>query len=187
MRIANVYIEQSLSAGESIQLPEEASRHVSKVLRMREGQLIRLFNGQGGWFQAKIVSTTKKQTCVELQEHIKGQPQSPLQITLAQGISRSQHMDYTLQKAVELGVNKVVPLETEHSNVKLNDERRLNKIRHWQKIIIGACEQSGRSTIGEMNAVEKTEVTKVFTQWFHVYCCDFRLTAECSRVTQRLV
>ena len=150
MRIPNVYIEQSLSLNESLTLSDEAFRHVSKVLRMRVGDRVKLFNGRGGWYLAEIESSSKKQTSVRIVEHCPGLTETKLEITLVQGISRAQHMDYTLQKSVEMGVTRIVPVQTDYGNVKLDQERRDNKRRHWQKIIIGACEQSGRDTLPEL-------------------------------------
>jgi 16S rRNA (uracil1498-N3)-methyltransferase len=147
MREPRLYLDQELQCDQTISLPDEQIHHVSRVLRMRSGQRMWLFNGNGGSYLAEIVLINKRQLEVRLLEFSDQDCESGLQITLLQGISRSQHMDYTLQKAVELGVKKIVPLITEFSNVQLDQNKTEKKLLHWQKIIINACEQCGRTIL----------------------------------------
>ena len=147
MREPRVYLAQELQCDQTISLPDEQMHHVSRVLRMRSGQRMWLFNGNGGSYLAEIVSINKRELGVRLLEFSDKDCESALQITPLQGISRSQHMDYTLQKAVELGVKRIVPLITEFGNVQLDQKKTEKKLQHWQKIIINACEQCGRTIL----------------------------------------
>jgi len=150
MREPRIYVEQALDCGQTMALQQDASHHVSRVLRMRVGRRLWLFNGRGGNYLAEIVSISRHQVDVTLLEFNDEQQESTLKITLAQGVSRTQHMDYTLQKAVELGVSKIVPVITEFGNVQFDQQREQKKLLHWQLIIISACEQSGRNSVPEI-------------------------------------
>lgn len=153
MKNRRIYIAQNLQAGERFELPKNAAHHLSTVLRVRPGEMLSLFNGRGGEYQAEIVALEKRAVTVEVLEHDLIERESPLKITLLQSLSRGQKMDLTIQKAVELGVQRIVPLATERSNVKLSDERQEKRVQHWQGIIISACEQCGRNQIPELMPV----------------------------------
>lgn len=109
-------------------LADEAAHHVARVLRLRTGHPLILFNGRGGEYEAEISSVDKRFVEVLINEYREGDKESPLCITLAQGISRGQKMDFILQKAVELGVERIVPVMTEHGNVRLDDQRQQKKL-----------------------------------------------------------
>lgn len=151
MRLPRFYVNVELKLGAAVELPKETSHYVRQVLRLREGSPVILFNGSGGEFKGKI-SVNNKQTTVMLEEFSDLSVESPLHIHLGQGISRGEKMDYVVQKAVELGVTEITPLFTERCGVKLDDERAEKRLDHWQKIIISACEQSGRNKIPLINA-----------------------------------
>ena len=118
-----------------------------RVLRCRRDDDITLFNGQGGSYTGSIISISSALVEVEIRDFMPGTTEPALIITLALGISRSAHMDYALQKSVELGVSAIVPLFTERCNVKLDNKRMETRMEHWRKIIIHACEQSGRNSL----------------------------------------
>ena len=139
MREPRIYVDLTLESDLQLSLPLSATHHLSKVLRKRIGQRISLFNGLGGSYLAEIVSISKRQVEVRLLAFREERRESRLHLTLAQGVSRSHHMDYTLQKAVELGVSRIVPLITEFGNVHLEDQGAEKKLLHWKKIVIGAC------------------------------------------------
>ena len=147
-----IYVDCALVCDDKFILPESASHHISRVLRRQVGHHIWLFNGQGGKYLAEIVSINKYQVEVTLLEFLDEQTESKLQITLAQSISKAQHMDYALQKAVELGVNRIVPIINEYGNVQIKQQREEKKLLHWQKIIVSACEQCGRNFIPELSS-----------------------------------
>lgn len=150
MRKSRIYIDQRLQTDSDLALAEAASHHVARVLRLRSGHPLILFNGLGGEYDAEIISINKRSVAVRIRKFREVDNESPLAITLIQGISRGQKMDFTLQKAVELGVNRIVPIFTEHGNVRLDESRLRKKTEHWQAIIIGACEQCGRNKIPEL-------------------------------------
>lgn len=151
MRQSRIYVDTELASNLMLTLPKEQAHYVAVVLRMKVGQELVIFNGRGGSYKAKLVSADKRSVVVELGKFQNEEYESPLCLTLAQGISRGQHMDYTIQKAVELGVSKIVPLFTEHGNVRLDEQRTAKRMQHWEKIIISACEQSGRNRLPELS------------------------------------
>lgn len=152
MRLTRIFADAPLTCNETLDLPQAASHHLSKVLRMRPDQQIQVFNGRGGYYSALITAIGKRSVTIVPLEFFAEQRESSLEITLAQGISRGQHMDYTVQKAVELGVTKIVPLVSEFSNVHLDRDRAENKLAHWRSIIIHACEQCGRTRVPEISS-----------------------------------
>ncbi len=152
MRNIRIYTDAPLSVSTRVILPKEASHHLLRVLRCRRGDEITLFNGKGGCFSGRIISNSSHVAEVEIMHFEQEASDSILTITLGLGISRSLHMDYAVQKSVELGVSTIVPLFTERSNVKLDRKRVQTRLEHWGKIIIHACEQSGRNTLPVLNA-----------------------------------
>ncbi|WP_298773215.1 16S rRNA (uracil(1498)-N(3))-methyltransferase [uncultured Shewanella sp.] len=147
MRTPRIYHSASLTIAQECQLDEEAAVHVGRVLRMTEGEQVRLFNGDGNDYLAHIQAASKKNVTVIITSSTLNQAESPLNLHLGQVISRGDRMDFTLQKSVELGVNTITPLFSERCGVKLSGERLDKKIQQWQKIVISACEQSGRSHV----------------------------------------
>ncbi|ABA56656.1 16S rRNA (uracil(1498)-N(3))-methyltransferase [Nitrosococcus oceani] len=147
MRVPRVYFPLSLSIGSSVSLDERALQYVIRVLRLRLGAQLRLFDGRGAEYQAVLETIEKRAVKVRILERIEHHVESPLHIILGQGISRGERMDYALQKAVELGVSRIIPLLTERSAVNLSAERAEKRLRHWQGVIISACEQCGRNYI----------------------------------------
>lgn len=146
-----IYQHSEFTLNENIKLSDDAFAHTVRVLRLVEGDEIALFNGQENCqYIAKLIDVKKKHAQVKIirQEVITNE--SPLNIHLGQGISRGDRMDFTLQKSVELGVNKITPLFTERCGVKLSGERLSKKKEQWQKIVISACEQSGRCIVPEV-------------------------------------
>lgn len=147
MRTIRVFVDRPLTCNIPVELSAEASHHVATVLRMRKGEVLEVFNGEGGSYRARIAGRGRGTVTIEPFEFDALEREAPLSITLAQGISRSQHMDYTLQKAVELGVRRIVPLVTAFSNVRLADARVPRRLQHWRSVIISACEQCGRNAV----------------------------------------
>lgn len=150
MRVPRIFHPETLTSSSHIVLEPNAARHVAKVLRLGNGASLRLFDGNGGEYSATIHEVGKREVTVAVAEHRPTEVESPLHVTLAQGISKGERMDFTLQKAVELGVKRIVPLSTEHSVVNLKGERRERKLDHWRGVIISACEQCGRNTLPEL-------------------------------------
>ncbi len=150
MRKTRVYTKSVLAVNTIVTLHDEAAHHLGNVLKARSGDSVILFNGTGGSFDGEILSVERKAITIRLLHFNPTDNESPLTLTLAQGISRGQHMDYTVQKAVELGVTRIVPLFTEFSNVRLEEDRARKRREHWEKIITAACEQSGRNRLPEL-------------------------------------
>lgn len=151
MRSTRFYHDVDIPGG-CIELTESAAHHARDVLRLREGDRIALFNS-GSEFAATIVSIGKGGVSVEIGAAIKPMPESPLRVVLGQAISVGDKMDFTLQKAVELGVHALQPLTSERSVVKLSAERAEKRLAHWQGVVIAAAEQCGRSHVPTVVAV----------------------------------
>ncbi len=148
MRNPRIYQPGKINVNATLTLSDDAFGHVIRVLRLKSGDTITLFNGEESCeYQAKLTSVTKKLAQVTIIAQHESNKESPLNIHLGQGISRGDKMDFTLQKSVELGVNTITPLFTERCGVKLTLERLQKKRQQWQKIVISACEQSGRTSI----------------------------------------
>lgn len=147
MRIPRIYHPEPLAIDTVVALTAEAATHVARVLRLRLGAGVILFNGKGGEFQATLESIERRCVTARIGAYVGRDVESPLEIVLAQGISRGERMDYVVQKAVELGVASIVPVVTDFCSVKLTQERLDKRQQHWQAIALSACEQSGRNRV----------------------------------------
>jgi 16S rRNA (uracil1498-N3)-methyltransferase len=153
MRISRLYINQALKSEQEIVLAKDAAHYLINVLRLRVGAELILFNGEGGEYTARLIVADKKAAKLKLLEYQEIERESSLELTLVQAISRPEHMNYTIQKAVELGVTRIVPLITKRSPPI--DKTKINKReQHWQKIIISACEQCGRNRLPILDQVQ---------------------------------
>ena len=147
MRLSRVYQAQKLSNGATINLERETAHYLSRVLRLRPGDTVNLFNSDDGEFAAELVEIGKQQAVVRLKEPVENQADPELSIHLGLGLSRGERMDYAVQKSTELGVASITPLVTDYCEVRVNQERAQNRQAHWQRVAISACEQCGRSKI----------------------------------------
>ncbi len=145
------YVDSPLRAGGTCQLPEDAAHHALHVMRLREGDDATLFNGQGGEYAARVASMQKLRIALDVLEHRAIERESPLQMALVQGVSSSDRMDYTVRKAVELGVATIYPVLATRSVARPKGERADSRRAHWQKVAISACEQCGRNRIPEVH------------------------------------
>jgi 16S rRNA (uracil1498-N3)-methyltransferase len=150
-----LYCDLPLAPGAEVALPEAAAHHAVSVLRLQVGDTLHLFNGEGGEYAATLVAANKREARVRLLEFLAAERESPVDITLALGISAGERMDYSLQKATELGVSSIQPLATERSVVKLAGERADKRLQHWQHVVIAACEQCGRNRVPAVAPVRK--------------------------------
>jgi 16S rRNA (uracil1498-N3)-methyltransferase len=150
MRIPRVYLPLPLASGARLVLDEAASGHLLRVLRLKPGAPLVVFNGQGGEYGATLIGTEGRAAAVLLGDFTADERESALAVTLAQGISRGERMDYTLQKSVEIGVARIVPLETEFGQVRLEGSRLERRRKHWSGIIANAAEQCGRTRLPEL-------------------------------------
>jgi len=150
-----IYHPGKLQLDSELKLESQAAIHISKVLRMKAGQKIRLFNGDGCEYVAEITTSDRHRVTVKLLNKSIINRESPLSIHLGQALSKGEKMDFTIQKAVELGVTSITPLITNRSNVQLKADRIEKRTQHWQGVIISACEQCGRNQIPALNAPVK--------------------------------
>jgi len=151
MRVPRFYQTIPLAVGAEVTLDTRASHHLTVVLRAQTGAPCALFNGDGMNYGAVIVGLHKKHTLVRIETKTKSEAESPLRIHWGQCISASDRMDYTIQKATELGVTEITPLLSERMTVKWRTEKADKKCQHWQNIAISASEQSFRSQVPNIN------------------------------------
>jgi len=147
VRVTRVYVDAALAPGARVVLEGSAASHVTRVLRLRPGDALTLFNGQGGEHAGSIEKSQAGSVTVAIGEPCALERESPLSLTLAQGVSRGERMDLVVQKATELGVSALVPVLTERSVVRLDPQQAARKVAHWRAIAIAACEQSGRNRV----------------------------------------
>src|SRR6185295_10475068 len=149
-RVPRLYVDAELSPQDNLVLPEDAAHHAARVLRLREGEHVLLFDGRGGEFEARLSMPHRGQVLAEIGSRREIERESPLAVTLVQAVSSGEKMDFTIQKAVELGVAAIQPVLTEKSVVRLSAEREAKKLAHWRRVAIAACEQCGRNRIPEI-------------------------------------
>ncbi len=159
MAVPRLFCPINLSHRAQATLPSGAAHHAIRVLRLKLGDEVRLFNGEGGEYEASIHRVDKDSVAVDIGRHHDVELESNVRVCLAQAITTGEKMDYTLQKAVELGVARIQPLQTKRSVVKLNEERAEKRLQHWQNVVASACEQCGRNT------VPKVEPIMAFEEW----------------------
>jgi 16S rRNA (uracil1498-N3)-methyltransferase len=177
MRIPRIYTAKPLGAGRGIVLEPEASQHLGRALRLQAGDSAYLFDGSGAQYLATITSVEKKCVTLMIGSAIKHDTESPLVINLGVAISRGDRMDLVVQKATELGVAEITPLFTERTEVKLSAERALKKCRHWQHVIISACEQCGRNRLPKLHSPESLGQWLPHTQGDRKFVLHHRNTA----------
>jgi len=149
-RAARFYTDAALHAGGTASLPEDAAHHAVHVLRLREGEEVTLFNGRGGEYAARIASIERLRVTLDVLAHRALERESPLAVTLVQGVSSSEKMDFTVQKATELGVAALQPVIAARSAGRIAGERAAQKRAHWQRVAIAACEQCGRNRVAQV-------------------------------------
>ena len=153
------YISDPLVSAALYPLPTAAAHHAARVLRLTVGDVVVLFDGSGNEWSATIAHIDKRAVIVMVGALSSVNRESPLSVILVQGISSGERMDYTLQKAVELGVTLIQPVACARSVVKLTGERADKRREHWQNLVVAACEQCGRNVVPEVSAVQ------TFTAW----------------------
>ena len=154
MAIPRFYCPAELAPGAMVALPAQAAHHAARVLRLEIGDRVTLFNGQGGECEARLARIGKHEVATEILAWHEVERESVLQVTLAQAVSAGEKMDFTLQKAVELGIGAIQPLTSERSVVRLTGERAEKRVAHWQGVAVAACEQCGRNRIPQVAPLE---------------------------------
>ncbi len=144
--ISRFYCPLPLAAGRSVCLPPEAAHHALRVLRLRVGDELVLFDGQGGEYPGRVTETGRMLR-VELSDWREVEREAPLALTLAQALPAGDKMDWVVQKAVELGAAAIQPLQAKRSVVRLAGERAEKRTAHWRQVAVAACEQCGRNRL----------------------------------------
>ncbi|BBB28247.1 16S rRNA (uracil(1498)-N(3))-methyltransferase [Neptunomonas japonica] len=169
MRIPRFFEPCELHTGQTYSLSDATTQHVSRVLRMKAGDNITLFNGYGSEFLCTLERVDKRHVDVTvISEHSQSRT-SPLQIHIGQAISRGERMDYAIQKATELGMHCMTPLFTERCEVRLNNDRQDKRTKHWQQVAISACEQSLRNELPVIAPIQPLQ------QWLDNTEADLKL------------
>lgn len=157
MNLPRFYCREALSPGAHIALPEPVARHAVRVLRLPPGAPMILFDGRGGEYLAQIERIERDRVTAVLGAWTDAERESPLSITLVQALQAGEKMDFTIQKAVELGVHDIVPVESRRSVMRLAGERAAKRVAHWQGVSASACEQCGRNQVPLIAPLEKLE------------------------------
>lgn len=151
MTAPRFYSPVRLSADSSIDLSENAARHACRVLRLRAGDDLTLFDGAGGEYTARIAEVARERVSVEVLEWRDAECEAPIRLSLVQALQAGEKMDMTMQKAVELGVARIVPVASKRSVVRLDGERAQRRLAHWRGVVASACEQCGRNRVPEVS------------------------------------
>ena len=152
MRLIRVFVESALAPAAHIETGGTAAAHMARVLRLAAGDPVTLFNGEGNDYPARIVAIRSSRVEIEVLQCLPARPESPLALTLVQGIARTERMDLIMQKATELGVSAIQPVVTARSVVKLDAKTTERKLAHWRAIVTAACEQCGRARLPQVAA-----------------------------------
>jgi 16S rRNA (uracil1498-N3)-methyltransferase len=150
MRLTRIFVPGDLAANTEIVLPAQSGEHLTRVLRLEAGAPFTIFNGQGGEYSAVLGARSGKKVLARLGRHDTVERESPLAISLLQGVARGERMDLIVQKSTELGVRRIVPVLAERSVVKVDAKQRERKLEHWRSIATSACEQCGRNRVPEV-------------------------------------
>ena len=145
-----LYVPAPVAAETSLELSSEQAHYLGRVLRMKPGGALTVFDGDGAEYPATVESMSKTQAQLELGKRHVEDRESPRNLRLIQGVSRGERMDFVVQKATELGVTVIQPVMTARTVVRLNGERKERRLAHWRRIAIGACEQCGRNRLPDI-------------------------------------
>ena len=152
---ARFFFPDKLGSGAEVRLPADTAHHAIRTLRLGVGDPIVLFDGLGGEYEASICRIDRETVVARTGPFVDRSTEPPLTLRLAQGLSSGERMDFTIQKAIELGICSIHPLATERSIVKLTPERAARRTSHWRKLAIAACEQSGRNRLIDVAEPQK--------------------------------
>lgn len=159
MREVRLFVDVPLVPGRTLPLPQDAARHALRVLRLKAGDRVVLFNGDGREYRATLANPDPRAASVEVESVDAPERESPLRITLIQSLARGEKMDWIIQKATELGVARICPVASQRSEVRLDGTRGGKRLDHWRAVAIAACEQCGRNVLPEISAPEALAVT----------------------------
>jgi len=172
MRLPRIHTARALQAGARIELEPDQAHYISRVLRMRAGDALILFNGSGGQYPATLATVAKNMVVVTTGDFEPVERESPLALHLGIAVSRGDRMDWVVQKATELGVHSITPLLSERTEVRLRGEREEKKLRHWQQVATSACEQCGRNRLPVVHTLQPLQ------DWSRRVEADVRLVLD---------
>jgi 16S rRNA (uracil1498-N3)-methyltransferase len=152
VRLTRVFIQGELQSGSVVELPRETAAHLAKVLRARSGDEIVLFNGDGREFTGAIEKVQGLRVSASIGAARSIDRESPFRLTLVQSVPRGDRMDFIVQKATELGVVRIVPVLSQRSVVRLDENQSASKQAHWRAVAVSACEQCGRNRLPAVDA-----------------------------------
>lgn len=153
MRVSRLYVNLPLVPNGQVELDDDGGHYVRTVLRLKKDDSIILFNGKGGEYVGVLSEVSRKSVLVAIKSRSDRSVESPLYIVLGLGISRGDRMDWSVQKAVELGVTQITPIITERCVVQFKGDKKFQRLQHWQKIVQHAAEQSGRTVLPELTEI----------------------------------
>lgn len=153
MRRSRVYTPQALAPGTTVVLDGKTGHYLARVLRLAVAAPVTLFNGNGRDYVGEIHAVGRDQVSVSITAEQVVNNESPLNITLVQAVSRGERMDYSLQKATELGVTRIQPVSSQRVEVRLDQKKQPKRLAHWQGVVVAACEQSARAVVPEVQAL----------------------------------
>ena len=142
-----LYISQPISGNKELTVEGEQAHYLSRVLRLKPGSNVTLFDGSGSEYPSVVVAAKRQIVVLQIGQAVSRDTESHLPLRLIQGISRGERMDFVVQKATELGVQRISPVLSEFSVVKLKSDRAQRRMQHWNKIAQSACEQCGRNKL----------------------------------------
>ena len=159
MRITRVHVDNELSVGTEIVLPEAQTHYLKNVLRLKPGAALSLFNGKlPSDFHAVLTANGKKLGAL-IESVTAIETESSLSVELIQGLGRADHMDWMIQKTTELGVTQITLFNAERTQTPLKPAQQEKKMQHWRSVAISACEQSGRAIVPEITFLRNLEQT----------------------------
>lgn len=150
-----IFHAEPIADREAVELDAGAAHHLVRVLRRVAGDAVILFDGRGGEYHGRLALPSPRQVLARELRFVAREAESALRVTLAQAVSRGQRMDYAIQKAVELGVDRVVPLITARSAASVARDRADAKREHWQGVATSACAQCGRNRVPRIEPVTR--------------------------------
>jgi 16S rRNA (uracil1498-N3)-methyltransferase len=152
-----MYFSGDLQIGRKCVPPPSQAHHALRVLRLKKGDAVVLFNGDGAEYAAVVVEANRDRFALEVTGRKAVDREAPFAVMLAQAVASGERMDYTVQKAVELGVAAIQPLEARRSVVRLSAERAERRVAHWQAVVVAACEQSGRNRVPQVMPLKQLD------------------------------
>jgi len=153
MSLPRFFIDAPLTVGEPCVLSHEVTRHALRALRLRQGAMLTLFNGRGGEYAAQLIQAREPEAEVQVVRFDPREAELPWPITVAQGLSSGDRMDWTIEKSVELGATAIAPLAMSRSVTRLSMDRAASRCKHWQSLALAASEQCGRNRIATVEPV----------------------------------